>query len=276
MNWNYIWSMIQHYALNLVLAIVVFAVGWFVIKGLLKVMNRSLEDRVDPTLVGFIHSVSKVLLIILLVITALGTAGIEMTSFVAILGAASFAAGLALQGSLSNFAGGVLLLLFRPFDVGDFVEVGDRLGTVQEIQMLYTIIHTPQNMRLYIPNGQLSNQEILNYSDNDTRRLDLQFGIGYDDDFERAKEIIEEIIAEYDLIFSEPAPIIRVGEHAGSSVEIFTRVWIDPGDYWPVYFHMHEEVKRRFDEAGIDIPYPQQDVHFDAEVTEGLAGKDNN
>ncbi len=274
MDTQYILSMIQHYALNLLLALIVFAVGWLVIKGILKFMRRSMEERVDPTLAGFLNSVVKVLLIILLAITALGTAGIEMTSFVAILGAASFAVGLALQGSLSNFAGGVILLLFRPFEVGDFIEAGGQRGTVDQIKILYTIIFTPDRKKLYIPNGSLANQNILNYTDSDRRRVDMQFGIGYDDDFEEAKAIINEIIDDFDRIFADPEPVVRVGEHAGSSVEIYTRVWIDPADYWPVYFHMHEEGKRRFDEEGIDIPYPQQDVHFDTEVSEGLVRRE--
>lgn len=273
MDLQFILSRIQYYGFNLIMALIVFGVGWFIIKGVLSLIRRSMKDKVDPTLAGFVNSVLKVLLIILLAITAAGTAGIEMTSFVAILGAASFAAGLALQGSLSNFAGGVLLLLFRPFEVGDFIEVGSQWGTVKQSQMLYTIIHTPDNKKLYIPNGTLANHNIINYSATDTRRVDMQFGIGYDDDFEQAKSIIWEIIEDCDKILSDPAATVRVGEHAGSSVEIFTRVWIAPGDYWEVYYYMHEEVKRRFDEEGIDIPYPQTDIHFDSQVSEGLANK---
>ncbi len=271
MNAQYILSVIQHHALNLLAGVLIFAIGWFAIKGGLKFLRRSMKDRVDPTLAGFINSMAKVLLIIVLAISALGTAGIEMTSFVVILGAASFAAGLALQGSLSNFAGGVILLLFRPFEVGDFISVGGDWGTVDEIQILYTTIYTPQQQKLYIPNGNLANERILNFSETSKRRLDMQFGIGYDDDFERAKKIIKDIAEESELIYSKPEPTIRVGEHAGSSVEIFTRVWINPDHYWDVWFYMHEEVKKRLDRAGIDIPYPQRDVHFDQNVSEGLA-----
>ena len=264
------------YGMRVLLGIVILLAGWLIVKSVIKLANKAMENRFDPILTKFAVKVIKVLLLILVVLTAVSTVGIEVTSFVAILGAISFAVGFALQGTLSNFAGGVLLLIFQPFHAGDFVDVAGTKGVVQEVQILYTVMNTPDNKRVYIPNGTLANQSITNFSTNSTRRVDLQFGIGYDDDFEEAKSIIREIVENHEGIEKEPEPVIRVGEHADSSIEIFTRVWIDSskgGNYWKTHFDLHEEVKRRFDEAGIGIPYPQMDVHFDPAVEDGFASR---
>ena len=264
------------YGMRVLLGIVILLVGWLIVKSVVKLTNRAMEGRFDPILTKFAVKVIKALLLILVVLTAVSTVGIEVTSFVAILGAVSFAVGFALQGALSNFAGGVLLLIFQPFHAGDFIDAAGTKGVVQEIQILYTVMNTPDNKRVYIPNGTLASQSITNFSANPTRRVDLQFGIGYDDDFEEAKAIIREIVENHEGIEKEPAPVIRVGEHADSSIEIFTRVWIDTskgGNFWNTHFDLHEEVKRRFDEAGIGIPYPQMDVHFDPAVEDGFVSR---
>lgn len=266
-------DLISFYGLRFIFAIILFFVGWFLIKFVVKLAEKGLEKRFEPTLTRFTVSLFKTILIVLLVITAASTIGIEMTSFIAILGAVAFAVGFALQGSLANFAGGVLLLIFHPFRVGDFIDTGDHQGKVLEIQLLYTIINTRENKRVYIPNGSLANNSITNFSANEDRRVDMVFGIGYDDDFEEAKDIIKDIIASNEKILSEPEPLVRVGEHAGSSVNIFTRVWVKTKDAINVNFDMHEDVKRRFDEAGIGIPYPQMDIHFDPQVSDGFASR---
>lgn len=269
-------ELLYYYGLRVLLSLVILLAGWFLVKGVVKLLEKSLTDNFDKTLTSFVISVVKALLLILVFLSAIATVGVEVTSFVAILGGASFAVGLALQGSLSNFAGGILLLVFKPFEAGDLIDNGSIKGKVVEIQILYTIINTRDNKRVYIPNGNLANQTITNFTSNPTRRVELEFGIGYDDDFEAAKSIIKDIVDDNEMIKDSPEPIIRVGEHGDNHVGIYTWVWIDNqagGDYWKVYFYLHEEVKRRFDEAGIGIPYPQLDLHLDKQVEESLKAK---
>jgi small conductance mechanosensitive channel len=198
-----------------------------------------------------------------LFISVAGMVGIEMTSFIAILGAAGLAVGLALQGTLQSFAGGVMILLFKPFKVGDVLEAQGYVGSVKEIQIFNTIMATPDNKIIIIPNGSLANSSMTNYSTMDTRRVDFSFGIGYDDDFDKAKEIIKGLIDADERILKDPAPFVRVGELADSSVNITTRVWVNAPEYWNVHFDMIENVKRSFDKEKISIPYPQMDVHLD-------------
>jgi small conductance mechanosensitive channel len=185
-----------------------------------------------------------------------------MTSFVAIVGAAGLAVGLALQGTLQNFAGGVIILILRPFKVGDYVEGGGLAGTVNEIQIFNTILLTPDNVRVIIPNGKLSNENIKNYSAEDKRRVDMVFGIGYGDDIKKAKDTLYEILKANDKILSDPAPTVAVSELADSSVNFVVRPWVKNSDYWPTYFEIHEAVKKEFDAQGISIPFPQRDVHL--------------
>ena len=256
-------DLIIQYGLKLIFAIIIIFIGMKVIKYIVNLFEKSFKDRLEPTLMRFLKSVFKALLNVLLFLSAAATLGIEMTSFVAVLGAMSFAIGLSLQGSLANFAGGVLILIARPFKAGDFIEAAGHKGTVVEIQILYTVINTPDHKQIIIPNGDLSNSDIINYSAYDQRRIDMVFGIGYDDDIKKAKELLKEIVAEHELILDEPAPLIEVSELAGSSVNFAVKVWIDTANYWRVYYDMQETVKLRFDEEGIGIPYPQMDVHLD-------------
>ena len=256
-------SIAANYGMKLLLAIVLLIVGLWLIKFIVKVLEKNVQGRFDRTLTSFLMSITKTILMILLLISIASTIGIEVTSFVAVLGAASFAVGLALQGSLSNFAGGVLLLIFRPFTAGDTIEVAGHKGKVQEIQILYTIMTTFDNKKIMIPNSNISNSSVTNFSAMDKRRVDLTFGIGYDDDFHEAIALLKELADKHELILDDPEPLIRVTEHAGSSINIACKVWVKGPDYWDVYFDMHEDVKDAFDEAGIGIPYPQLDVHFD-------------
>jgi len=256
-------SIAADYGMKLILAVVLLVVGLWVIKFVVNLLEKSLQGRFDRTLTSFLMSLSRAALLVLLFISIASTIGIEVTSFVAVLGAASFAVGFALQGSLSNFAGGVLLLIFRPFTAGDTIEVAGHKGKVQEIQILYTIMTTFDNKKIMIPNSNISNSSITNFSAMNERRVDMTFGIGYDDDFHEAISLLKELTAKHDLILDDPEPTIRVAEHAGSSVNIVCRVWAKGADYWTVYFDMHEDVKDAFDEAGIGIPYPQMDIHFD-------------
>ncbi|MFW6390166.1 MAG: mechanosensitive ion channel family protein [Halanaerobiales bacterium] len=264
MNWQEkLIELSFEYGGRLLGAILVFIFGKWVIKLILKYINRWSKNNLDPTLHSFVKSIAKTILYILLFITAASTMGIQMTSFVAIFGAAGLAIGLALQGSLANFAGGVLILTFRPFNINDFIEVNGNKGKVKSIQILYTTLLTRDNKNIIIPNGTLANSDIINYSIEDTRRVDLQFGVGYDDNILQVKEILQDIVDNHELILKEPAPIIRVGEHADSSVNFNTMVWTESENYWTVYYDLMEEVKLNFDEEGINIPYPQMDVHLE-------------
>jgi small conductance mechanosensitive channel len=256
-------SIVVNYGMKLLLTLVLLLVGLWVIKFVVKLIEKNVKGKYDRTLTSFLISVSRAVLLILLFISIASTIGIEVASFVAVLGAASFAVGFALQGSLSNFAGGVMLLIFRPFSAGDTIEVSGYKGKVQEIQILYTIMTTFDNKKIYIPNGNVATDSITNYSAMDKRRVDLTFGIGYDDDFHEAIALLKDLASKHDLILDDPEPLVRVTEHAGSSVNIACKVWVKGPDYWTVYFDMHEDVKDAFDEAGIGIPYPQLDIHFD-------------
>ncbi len=224
-----------------------------------KAMTRA---KVDETLVKFTSSVSYVALMALVVVSAISAMGIPTTSFVAVLGAAGLAVGLALQGSLGNFASGVLMIIFKPFKVGDFVEAGGVAGVIEEIGIFNTELKTGDNKKVIIPNGAVTGGNITNYSANDTRRVDLVVGVGYGDDLDKVKKTLQEILAGESRILPEPEPTIGVAELADSSVNLVVRPWVNTADYWPVKFALTEEIKKRFDKEGISIPFPQQDVHM--------------
>lgn len=250
------------YLPKLIFAIVVLVVGFWIINKFSNFIQKRMQKKMEPSLSHFLKSLISVSLKLLLFITVIGTLGVQMTSFIAILGAAGLAVGLALQGSLANFAGGVLILLFKPFKVGDLIEGQGHLGIVDKILIFNTILKTLDNKVVVIPNGALSNGSIVNYTAEGTRRVDMTFGIGYDDDFKKAIKVINDIIAKEKKALKEPAPFVRMGELADSSVNITTRVWCKTEDYWDVFFNMHENIKTEFDKLGISIPYPQMDVHM--------------
>ncbi|SMB79441.1 small conductance mechanosensitive channel [Desulfonispora thiosulfatigenes DSM 11270] len=248
---------------NLALAIVVIIVGLVVIKWVTGKFKTYIEKSpLDNTLKPFSISLVNATLKVLLAVSIIKIIGIDTTSFVAILAAAGFAVGLAFQGSLANFAGGVLLLTIRPFKVGDYIETSGYGGTVEAIQILYTELITVDNKVIYIPNGNLANTSIVNYSVKDTRRVDFKFTAGYNDDQDKVISLLEEIMDNHAQIFKEPKPFVRMSEHADSALVFTVRVWTKAEDYWTVYFDIIETVKRKFDEEGISIPYPQMDVHF--------------
>jgi len=251
------------YGPKLLLAIIVLFAGLWVIRGFNRILIREMEkNNIEPSLQKFLSNFISISLRILLLISVASMIGIATTSFIAVLGAAGLAVGLALQGSLANFAGGVLILLFKPYKVGDVIEAQGFLGTVNEIQVFYTIIKSFDNKTIVIPNGNLSNNSITNYSTEKTRRADMTFGIGYDDDIQKAKEVIKSLVSDDDRILEEPAPSVVVSELADSSVNFSVKVWCNSADLWPVYFDMQEKVKMNFDSEGISIPYPQTDVHI--------------
>lgn len=244
-------------------ALVIFIIGRIMISAMLsvikKVINKSFKDE---TLTKFITSLTKMILLTILVIVVLNQLGIQTTSFIAILGAAGLAIGLALQSSLSNFASGVMLIIFKPFKAGDFVEAGGTAGSVESVGVFVTTLKTPDNKIIIVPNGTITNSNIINYSAEDTRRIDFIFGIGYGDDLKKAKNILERIVSEDSRILKDPATVVAVSELADSSVNFVVRPWVKTSDYWAVYFDMTEKVKLTFDNEGISIPFPQQDVHM--------------
>ncbi len=251
------------YGVKLIVALLIFVVGKWLAKKLSRVAERLMKSReVDAALVNFTSSLVYYALLIFVVIAALGQVGIQTASFVAIVGAAGLAIGLAMQGSLSNFAAGVLIIIFKPFKIGDFVEMAGVAGVIENIMIFTTEMKTGDNKKVIVPNSSVLGGVITNYSANDTRRIDLVMGIGYNDDIDKAKRVLEEIINADERILKDPAPLIAVSELADSSVNFAVRPWVKSGDYWAVYFALHETVKKRFDQEGISIPYPQQDVHL--------------
>ncbi len=244
-------------------AIAVFIIGKWVSRWIASLVRKSVKKgQSDDMLAGFAGSLTYFGLLALVIIAALGTLGVETAQFAVVLGAAGLAVGFALQGTLSNFAAGVMLLVFRPFKAGDVVEAGGATGVVKELQLFTTTLTTPDNKLVIVPNSAMSSGNIVNYNALGTRRVDMVFGIGYEDDIPRAKEILEDILAKDDRVLKDPGSTVALVELADSSVNFVCRPWVNASDYWGVWFDTHETVKARFDDAGVSIPFPQQDVHM--------------
>ncbi len=220
------------------------------------------KGKVDPTLISFLGHMIYIALLTFVVLAALGQLGIQTTSFIAVIGAAGLAVGLALQGSLSNFAAGVLMIIFRPFKVGDLIEAAGVLGTVEEILIFTTQVKTPDNKTVIIPNSKLTSDNITNYTAKPERRLDMVFGVSYSDDIDKVKIVISDVLSQDDRILASPAPTIGLLEMGDSSINFAVRPWVRPADYWDVLFNINETMKKRFDDEGISIPFPQRDVHI--------------
>ncbi|MCZ6709909.1 MAG: mechanosensitive ion channel [Gammaproteobacteria bacterium] len=256
-------ELLMTYAPKLILAIVVLILGLWLINRIVRLISKGMErSNTEPTLAKFFSNLASIGMKALLLISVASMIGIETTSFIAVLGAAGLAIGLALQGTLANFAGGSLILMFRPYRVGDFIEAQGVAGTVAEIRIFNTIIKTVDNKVITVPNGSISNGIITNFSAEATRRVDFVFGIGYDDDIGKAKAILDRLANEDDRALSDPAPLIVVSELADSSVNITVRIWVNAADYWGLYFDLTEKVKLTFDAENISFPFPQQDVHM--------------
>lgn len=267
MNWQELVPELKKYltefGVHIISALIILIVGFWISKSLTKILKKVLTKRnVDFTLVHFLSSALKFALYLFVIIAAVGQLGIETTSFIAALGAAGLAIGLALQGSLANVAAGVMLIIFRQVRVGQFVESGGVSGTVEKVGIFNTTLVTIDNKVIFIPNSKLINDNITNYSEKDIRRIDLVFGISYTDDIDKAKNIIKSIIESDTLILKEPAPIIVVGELADNCVNIFARPWVKTQDVLEVKFRLIESVKKIFDKEKITIPFPQRDVHI--------------
>lgn len=254
---------VVEYGLKVVGGIAFLIVGLWIAKKLTKSVKKiMLAKSVDEALIGFVSSLVSIGLKVLVVISAMGIVGIEMTSFIAILGAAGLAVGLALQGTLQNFAGGTLILILKPYKIGDYISVTGHDGIVKEIQIFNTILVTPDNKTIIIPNSSISSSSMINFSSQTTRRVDWSFGVAYGSDFKTIKDTIQDVLDADKRILKDPSTFIGLGEMADSSVNFTTRAWVEPADYWGVYFDINKEIYEAFNAKGIEIPFPQVDVHM--------------
>lgn len=251
------------FGINLLTAIVIFYVGRLGVRLITRGIHQVMVSQdVDKTLVSFVTNLISMILLVIVVIAAVGALGVQTTSFIAILGAAGLAVGLALQGSLSNFASGVLIIIFRPYKVGDWIEGAGISGAVEDVQILTTVLKTGDNKQIIVPNSQIMGGIITNYSAKDTRRIDMVVGVSYSDDLDKVRKTLDELVAAEDRILDDPAHTIAVSELADSSVNFVVRPWVKTSDYWGVKFDLTEAIKKRFDQDGISFPFPQQDVHL--------------
>ena len=258
-----VYTLLTLYGLRVVSAIAILVIGRWVAKGITRIIERlMIKRKVDETLVSFVSNLGYVAMLAFVIIAALNKLGIQTASFIAVVGAAGLAIGLALQGSLSNFAAGILMIIFRPFKVGDYIEGAGVAGTVEAIQIFTTQLKTPDNKTVIIPNSKISSDNIVNYSTKGTRRVELVFGIAYDDDIDKARQIIMDIIEKDERVFKDPEPIVVLSELADSSVNLTMRAWSKSGNHWKIFFDTTEKVKKAFDAQGITIPFPQRDVHI--------------
>lgn len=261
--WGQVEGIATDWGIKVIAAVAIFIVGRWIAKGLRRGVRRMMEKGgADPIIIGFVGSIVYIALLAFVVVAALGQLGIQTTSFIAILGAAGLAIGLALQGSLANFAAGFLMIIFRPFKVGDFIEAAGVAGVVKDMQIFTTTMKTGDNKTIIIPNAKLSGDNIINYSAEENRRVDMTVGVAYDADLSKVRDVLDDIIGKDDRIMSDPPPLVVVGELADSSVNFIVRLWTKSEDYWGVKFETTETIKNRFDEAGIGIPFPQRDIHI--------------
>jgi small conductance mechanosensitive channel len=267
--WLQAQDVLAAWGLKVIAAIAILVIGRWIAMLVRRVVRRVMERaNVESIIIGFVSSIAYITLLAFVVVAALGQLGIQTTSFIAILGAAGLAIGLALQGSLANFAAGFLMIIFRPFKVGDFIEGAGVAGVVREIQIFTTTLKTPDNKTIIIPNAKLSGDNIINYSAEATRRVDMTVGVAYDADLATVKAVLNDIISRDERIHADPAPQVVVAELADSSVNFVVRVWTSKDDYWGVKCDMTETIKNRFDAEGIGIPFPQRDIHI---VSGGVA-----
>lgn len=270
MDFNEVWSQLLSSAVDLglkiLVALLVYWIGKFLVDMLYKFVKGALERRkVDASINSFVLSLVRVVLMFILIITIIGVLGINTSSFVALFASAGVAIGMALSGTLQNFAGGVMILLFKPYKVGDWIEAAGVSGGVKEIQIFNTILTTADNKVIIVPNGKLSNDMVINYSKGGTRRVDWSFGIAYGDDFDKAKAVLTQFINDDKRILKNPAPAIVLDKLADSSVQVVVRVWVNGGDYWDVMYAMNERVYKEFGKHGLSFPFPQMDVHITKE-----------
>ena len=263
MNWETIKNFLTTAGVDLLRGILTLAVGLFIVHWVMKLFDRYEQKmKIEATLKGFIKNLIRILLYVIVIMTATNTMGIPMTSIITLLGSAGVAISLAMQGVLGNLIGGFILLLFKPIRVGEYVKIGDQEGTVMVIGSFYTELATADNRHINMPNSTLTNTTIVNYSREGTRRLDLVFSVAYESDMDQVYEVLNQVVADEKALLAEPAPAVNLTRCADSSLDFTIRVWVKTGDYWPVNFRMLDNGKRALDRAGISIPYPQMDVHM--------------
>ena len=261
--WNQLSELLSSFGISLFIALSILIIGRQVVKILIKVISTALErSNTEDTVRIFVTNLLNTLLMIVVFIAAINQLGIQTTSIIAVLGAAGLAIGLALQGSLSNFAAGILIVIYRPYKVGDYIQADNHLGTVDDIQIFSTVLKTPDNKLVVVPNGSIMNGSIVNFSNQDKRRVDIIASCSYEDDIDKVKSVLADILSKDDRILNEPKPRIAVSELADSSVNFIVRPWVKNSDYIDVYYSLLEEIKKRFDQEGIAIPYPQTNVHI--------------
>ena len=263
MNWDSIVKFLTTAGIDLLRGLAALAIGLFLVHWVMKLFERyETKMKIEPTLRGFIKNLVRILLYVIVIMTAANTMGIPMTSIVTLLGSAGVAVSLAMQGALGNLIGGFILLLFKPIKAGEYVKIGDNEGTVKSIGAFYTEIATIDNRLVHLPNGTLTNTAIVNFTREGTRRLDLTFSVGYESDLDQVYEVLNRVISEEKALLADPAPTVNLLKCGDSSLDFTVRVWVNGTDYWPVYFRMLDHGKRALDKAGINIPYPQMDVHM--------------
>ena len=269
-----IYTYLATYGLKVLAALVILIVGRWLALIISNIIQKALiKARVDETLANFVKNLSYIAMLVFVVISAINKLGADTTSFAVVVGAAGLAIGFALQGSLGNFAAGVMLIIFKPFKVGDFIEAAGQKGTVKEIQIFNTILNSPDNVRIIIPNGQVTGTNIMNYTINGTRRVDLVIGVSYEDDLKKTQQVIRDVLAGDDRILPEPAFTVAVSGLGDSSVNFVVRPWVKATDYWSVYFDLTEKIKLALDKNGITIPFPQRDVHIINEMEKVAAAR---
>tara|TARA_B110000438_G_scaffold162273_1_gene155481 strand:+ start:274 stop:1101 length:828 start_codon:yes stop_codon:yes gene_type:complete len=265
---NYVIEITSNFGLKLLTALIVVIVGKQLVKILLKVIKVALEKaNTEETVRIFIANLLNTVFTVIIFVAAINQLGVETTSIIALLGAAGLAIGLALQGSLANFAAGILIVIFRPYKVGDYIEAGTNVGTVKDIQIFSTVLRTPDNKAIVVPNGSIMDGSITNYSEQPTRRIDIIASCSYEDDLDKVKQVLKTILDNEERILTEPKPQIAVSELAESSVNFIVRPWVNSSDYLPVMYSLLEQIKKTFDQEGISIPYPQSDIHIHEKKT---------
>ncbi len=258
-----IYELLAEYGLRIIGALIILVVGHRLTKVVSRLVGKAMiKAKIDATFTSFVQHLSEIAILVFVVLAALNLLGVKTESFVVVIGAAGLAIGFALQGSLSNFAAGVMLIIFKPFKVGDFIEAAGKSGTVKEIQIFNTVLNSPDNVRIIIPNGQVTGSNIMNYTVNGTRRIDLVIGVSYEDDLKKTRQVIEKVVTNDNRILEEPAYTIAVSELGESSVNFAVRPWVKAADYWAVRFDLIEKIKLALDQNGITIPFPQCDVHM--------------
>jgi len=260
---NKIYEYLTTFGIQLLIAIAIFVIGKWLAGIISRVVEKLLrKGSADEALVSFLKNLTYIGMMTFVILAALAKLGIQTTSFIAVLGAAGLAVGLALQGSLANFAAGVLILVFRPFKIGQYIAAGGTAGTVKEISIFTTILATPDNVKVIVPNAQIMGGNITNYSANETRRVDLVIGVSYSDDLKKAKEVLTKVVKADERVLQDPAPTIAVSELADSSVNFVVRPWVKSTDYWAAYFALTESIKVEIEKNGLNIPFPQRDLHI--------------